>query len=151
MLVVIAILAVAFAGPVRKWIRRRRARHSAQGLPPYWAPAAPASTVSSAHPPSRIYSSRPSRTTDGGHRSSGTIAYSEAVVPSSPSLTPPPGQPGIRTLFATHLAAGQNESSERREHDRRGWSKLAFWRKSPVAAGGEKRVLARDAYGRRSV
>jgi hypothetical protein len=167
MLVAIAILVVAFAGPVRKFIRRqiigRRTRHSGQGVPPYWAPAAPAPTVSSAHAPSRYYSNAYNSTalrTWDGYLSSGAIgAYSGTAGPLGPALTPPPGQPGIRTLFATQLSAEPSPRQEswerriRREYEGRGWSRLAFWRKGPAdeAGAAEKRVLARSAHVGRAV
>ncbi|KAF8542249.1 hypothetical protein BDD12DRAFT_825683 [Trichophaea hybrida] len=50
MLVAIAVLALAFTGPIRKYLRRqsikRRSRQSSQGIP-YWEPSAPGFKISS--------------------------------------------------------------------------------------------------------
>jgi len=139
MFVAVAVLAFAFTGPIRKYIRRqsikRRLRQSGQGMLPYWAPSAPSSKISSvAHP--RRYSDplSPSRYTygSGGLRepspqrgrglsyinSGGLGSYSEVGTPSdpgpssghSPALTPPPG-PTIRTLFASYAAVSTRQES----------------------------------------
>ncbi|KAA8911002.1 hypothetical protein FN846DRAFT_917293 [Sphaerosporella brunnea] len=150
MVVITSILVLAFAGPLRKYLRRRRSRQLAQAtMPTYWPPAAAASTISSVHPPSRHYSnaySSMSTRSKEGYLSSGML---DTPAPLSPAITPQPGRPAIRTLFASQLATGSDMRLETggTGHENSGWwSKLAFWRKSSTPGNVEKRVSAREAY-----
>ena len=169
MIVAIAVLVLAFAGPVRRYVRRRmanrRARRSARGIPPYWVPSAPGSKHQPPYSESVSTQSHGYRSKGGASpqregglaylNSGGLGSYSVVGTPSDPDPHSPPTSnappgPEIRTLFAANAAVStRQESWERRireQYNKQGWFARNIWpRNNRTEDEPEKQRMAVDS------